>query len=658
MKFRPAAIAAIIVLCAGSLILAPTAASASTPTTGGKSSTAGRPYPGDPDKEASIVSSESQRIYDLKAITAAARWRGLITTYPYEVTLGSIPTLVLVARSRPYTVADLEQLIPSGFVKQPGGAYLLSDDIVAETGAVLSLSNPDGMDIRLASSSDSFVSIVAAGGSLVIEGSAKSPVSVESWNSSVGAVDNSTSDGRAYIRVIGGSAKFTYANFNHLGFWSGGTGGVSLTGTEISASDVGKSTTTVQSTPPDTSESTTVHGANVQNLGPESSIGDIASQVTDSGNSYSYVSANISHVKIDADAYGLYVNGSNGVNIANSSVMNSLIDGIVFHRFVTNSTVSSTSSNGNAVDGFAMTRASTGVILTGLTTNDNGRDGTSLNGSPLASGPNAAGVAVATYGNNSLLNSTSTGNVRYGVLIEGGENIRVVGNSMANNAMGIVVSHAAKKVDISSNTIKSSSQHGISIIDQVTAASIEHNQVDDADIAIYVRDSTADVLSNTVSGATTHGVTFIGNSSGSQLDENTLVGSGPTAVDTARSTGVTVGKNPSPLWTVTKPISVILLGVFQPLTILWIVLGLILLISAISGIGKKHRGFRHPYGDQVPLASLTKGVVTAEELGLAPRVVAVALAEPNEPPAWPLRDFAWSPRSGSGRLPVGSHSAK
>lgn len=598
------------------------AASADSP----KTTHAGRPYAGDPVKEAALVSSENQRIYNLKAITDAARWQGIATTNPYIVNLGSTPTLVLVANAQPYTISGLESLIPAKFVGQPDGSYLLSDNIVVEAGAVLSLANPDGLTIRMTSSNKGFVSMVAFGGSLVFQGSAKKNVTIESWDPSVGTVDSNTTDGRAYVRVIGGSAKLNYASFNHLGFWSGGTGGVALTGTQLSASDAAKSSLPAKTQTP-TPVGGKVHGAKVQTLQPTGTIGDVAAAIGASTGQYSYVTASVSHSHFDSNAYGLYVNGSQGVNITDSSVANSLVDGIVFHRFVTNSTITNTSSSDNAMDGFAMTRASTGVIIRGLTANNNGRDGVSLNGASLASGPNPAGTAVAVYGNNSLFDSTANNNGRNGITVSGGENIKLLRNTVNSNFMGIVLTRAASRVVATNNTVRNSTQHGISVLAAVTNSTIESNTVDGADIGIYLRDSTATVSKNTISNVHVHGVTFIGATLGSKVFANTVSGSGPTAVDTARGTGVTVGLNFSPLWTTTKPFLVILAGIFQPLTVLWIVLGLIVLISAISGIGRKYSGFRHPYADQVPLSTLTKGVVTPAELGLEERVTEDVTAE-------------------------------
>ncbi|MEB0284855.1 hypothetical protein QN347_20550, partial [Sphingomonas sp. 10B4] len=50
----------------------------------------------------------------------------------------------------------------------------------------------------------------------------------------MGAPDTITSDGRAYIRAIGGHTDLTHAHIANLGFWGGNTGGLAFTGTDPS----------------------------------------------------------------------------------------------------------------------------------------------------------------------------------------------------------------------------------------------------------------------------------------------------------------------------------------------------------------------------------------------------------------------------------------
>lgn len=590
------------------LAFAPLSATAATH----KSATVGIEYPGDPVKEAAIVAAEDQRIYNVRAVTVAARWQGIPATAPYRLVTGSSTTLVLVARNAPYGIAELQELEPERLVKQPDGSYLLSENIIIEAGATVKLASPDGLVLHLASTSKGFVSIIALGGSLQLVGSSKAPVKIDSWDSSVGKVDTVTADGRAYVRIIGGSASLAYAAFDHLGFWSGSTGGLALTGTST--------------TDPSVVALGSAKGSAILPTAPTTpTAGTDPTATTDAEGapqgSYSYVSARLNHVTLSNNAYGVFVNGAQGVSISNSTARDNLVDGIVLHRYVTNSTIATTTTTHNGMDGFAMTRASTGIVITQLVANRNGHDGISLNGGPLASGPNATGTPTGSYGNNSLNNSTANGNARYGVTVVGGDNVKIVNNTTNRNLMGIVVTKLATDVTVKGNTVNGNTKHGIALFEGVGKSTVAENSINGADIGVYLRDSSANIVRNSISDATNHGVTLVGATSATIITDNKISGRGTSAIDTVRGTGFEVHGNDLSQWTNTKPFWVTVRSIFQPLTVLWIVLGLTVLLTAAIGSRRKNRGMiRHPYASHVPLTALSLGVVRPEDLGLEPIV--------------------------------------
>lgn len=594
-----------------SVVGAPTAAVAAT-TSAATAPVTGRPYGGDPDKEARLVTAENDRIYNVRALASAARWSGLAVSQPYRLATGSSYTLVLVARGAAYTVDDLARLAPSTFVKQPDGSWLLSENIVVENGATLRLASPDGLRIHLASNHEGFVSIVTQAGSLQVVGSAKAPVTIDAWDPQAGRVDRQTSDGRAYVRVQGGTATLQYAAFSHLGFWSGTTGGVSLTGTNLSTLDQasgdqqGKTERTTKD----------VFGNAILPTGELPKSGS----ATASAGGYSYVSALVQHVAFDGNAYGLFLTSADGVTMSDATVEHSLIDGLVLHRYVTNSTFTSVRSTDNAVDGVKMTRASTGIVLSQVTASDNGRNGITLNGSGLAAGPNAAGMPTTTYGNNALSDSNSSGNGRYGIEVIGGKNVRISGSTVARNEMGIVVRHDADDVVVRNNVVKDSTQNGIAVLDGPSRTEVSENSVDGADIGVYVRDSaSSSVTNNAIDDARVHGVTMVGAVDGTAVENNTVDGRGPSAIDLARSDGAAQHGNTTVEWQSTKPFLVTLRAVFQPLTVLWLLLLTVVLVAAIGGTRRRRRAQRElPYAKQAPLSSYTRGAVDPASLGLPP----------------------------------------
>lgn len=623
-----------LALAGAAALTVPTAADAATPGSSraadGSTVVTGDAYPGSPNKEAKLVAAENERIYNVRALASAARWSGLVTTKPYRLATGSSYTLVLVARGSAYTVDDLKRLAPSTFVKQPDGSYLLSENIVVENGATLRLTSPDGLHIHLQSDDRGFVSIVTQAGALQIAGSAKAPVVIDSWDPQAGKVDTDTTDGRSYVRVQGGTATLSYAAFRDLGFWSGTTGGVSLTGTDLSTLDAASGTQAAKTlrTTKDVFGSTLLPTGAVDGTTPGEST---------AAGAYSFVSAKIQHTEFDGNAYGLFLTSADGIVMSDSTIEHSLIDGLVLHRYVTNSTLSSVDSHDNGVDGIKMTRASTGIVLSQVTANRNGRNGITLNGGALADGPNAVGMPTGDYGNNSLTDSTASDNGRYGVEVLGGENVKVSGSTMDGNRMGIVVGQEAVKTTIRNNVVKGSTQNGIAVLDGVRSSEVSDNTIAGADIGIYSRGSDADVDGNEISGARTHGVTVVGPSKGTTVTGNSVAGKGPSAIDLARADQAVQRGNTTTGWQSTKPLLVTLRGIFQPLTVLWLILLLVVLAAAIGGVIRGRRGEQreHPYAKQAPLSSFTAGVVDPTTLGLPASPISAPTAAQTTAPEQP-----------------------
>lgn len=611
-RIRAAALAA--VLGTGLAFTAPFAAIAETPASDpGDGSVAGAGYPGSPKEESRIVASEDARISSARAIANATQWTGVTGYQPFRIAQGAGYTLVLPARANPYTFDDLLRFLPRTLVRQEDGSYLLSDDIVVDQGATLSIRSRDGLVLKLASSSADFASIVTVGGSLEIVGDPDHHVTVESWDATRGALDADTSDGRAYVRVMGGRAAFSAVDFSTLGFWSGLTGGVSLSGIDTASvfdpGAVGTSET----------GNTTVYGSELLPVGGDAPQDDLTATGGGANADFGYVSALVSDTSFHGNAFGLFVTGADGVEIRDSEATDNLVDGIVFHRYVSNSTIRNTLASGNGQDGIALRRASTGIVMDRLTVQGNGGNGVTINGTSLADGPSATGMSTGVYGNNELTSSTIRGNGRYGVEVIGGVNTRLVGNAVSGSEMGIVASRGAEQVTIDGNTLDDIARQGIALRDGVVEAEISRNEIAGGEHGIYARDSAATVARNTIDDVTRHGITFVGDATGAVIEQNTITGRGLSAVDTARATGATVGENDVEAWVLTKPWDVVLRGIFQPLTVMWIALGLVVLVTAVTGLGRHRGGPRNPYANLAPLASFTRGEVAREEIDVPAR---------------------------------------
>ncbi|WP_405526546.1 right-handed parallel beta-helix repeat-containing protein [Streptomyces canus] len=555
----------------------------------------------DAENETALVAAEDHRLDQVRAVAAVAPLKGGEWKAPYRLDTGSGYTLVLTQRSNAYTVSDLLELAPQTFVRQQDGAYLLTENIYLNAGAKLKLSNPGGLTLRMASSNKGFVSIVSFGGRLTLEGTPQAPLRITSWDDKKNKPDTDVRDGRAYIRAIGGQYSMTYAKVNDLGFWSGRTGGLSLTGTDR----------------PDTGsieDSTVSPGAKGANGGVVAHpSGSLATPDTRfSVPSLSYVSAEIGHSNITGNAYGLFLSGANGVSISDSMVQGSLEHGVVLHRFVTNAVVERTVSKNNGGDGFVLARATEQVRVSGSTAEGNGGNGFTLSGRPLASGPSASGESISSYGSNSVSDSTATDNGHYGIEIFGGMDVGVQNNRVEGGDMGIVARKDATKVAITGNRLSGQSRQGISVRDGVTAATITGNIVESTETGIYVRDSVGEIRGNTVQDGTNHGITLVGGVAESVITYNVISGVGPSAVDTTRAHGdITVRQNQTFAWHDTSSFWIKFRHYASPMTLLWAFMLLLILFSAALGRRQNRKGRRrggrrpgtHPYEDKRPLTN-------------------------------------------------------
>lgn len=630
---RAARLAAVLSL-AGALLLAVPAAAGAAPTDGAKPGNDQRITQADSENEAALVAAEDHRLDQVRAVVAVAALKGKRWTQPYRLDTGSGYTLVLTQRSTPYGVADLIRLAPQTFVRRHDGSYLLTENIYVDTGAKLDLSSPGGLHLLLASDNRGFVSIVSFGGRLTLRGTPQAPMRIGSFDTRTDKPDTDVRDGRAYVRAVGGQFTMTYARVDDLGFWSGRTGGVSLTGTDrpdtsnIEGPDptAGKSHGTDGSSGADGS---TDDSGQLRNGGVAA---EPAGPLTTPDSRFavptlSYVSAEITDSVISGNLYGLFVSGSTGVTISRTLVRDSLESGVVMHRGVVNAVIDRTVSQDNGGDGFVLSRATEEVRVTGSKALSNAGNGFTLSGRPLADGPSASGEPTSSYGSNSVSDGVAKGNGRYGVEIFGGSDVGVQNNEVDGGDMGIVARADATKVSITGNHLSGQKRQGISVRDGVSAATVTGNIVEGADTGVYVRDSQVEVRGNTVQDVTNHGISLVGDVAKSTVSYNVVAGVGPSAVDTGRAHGrLTVKKNQTFAWHDTSAFWVKFRHYATPMTLLWLFLLLLILISALLGARRSSRwGHRvigtHPYADKVPLPSAVTEVTLVH--ARSPRVPAM-----------------------------------
>ncbi|MPY95143.1 MAG: right-handed parallel beta-helix repeat-containing protein, partial [Acidimicrobiia bacterium] len=473
------------------------------------------------------------------------------------------------------------------------GSYLLSEHIVVTPRATLNLSAPGGLTLRLASGPEGFSTIVSLGGELQVLGEEGAPVDITSWDTIEGAHDELTTDGRAYIRAIGGQFEASHANLTQLGFWAGRTGGLALTGTDR------PNTGAIElAGPGDEGPLSLLDDVTWQPAGPlQSAQADTDLEYTVPA--VNYVSSRISNVTVDHNAFGLFVSGANGVQVSDSTFADNQLGGVVFHRYVTNGVISRTTSTRNVGDGFSLDRATTGITISESTASENSGTGFSLDGRPLAEGPSAVGASLRSCGNNSVNSSTAIDNGRYGIELLGGVNLGASNNLVEGHDMGIMVNGPARRVAVTGNTVRDSARHGVALVNGVTDSTVTGNVVEGSATGVYLRDSTGQVKGNTVQEAGSHGVSLVGRVGGSDVSFNVLAGSGASALDTIRSTGeVSTSTNNVDGWHDTTPWYFLLKKLLKPMNALWTALAVLIILSAVRS--RRDNGvIEHPYAHQM-----------------------------------------------------------
>ncbi len=514
--------------------------------------------------QAALVAAEDTRLLSqLRDIP----WNGLA----YLDRAHGAPTVILTARRTPYT---LNSLLSLGAAQRIDATTVeLINSVLVAPGAQLILDAPD-TTLRMTSTPTGFTSLVGWKGSLALTGAPGHPLTLTSWDSATSRPDQQVTDGRAYIRVAGSDLQTHFVALSHLGFWSGRTGGLAVTGSD-SGAGTGSITETI----------------------------------------------------VHANHYGLFSSDTKGLTIADSTFDDASADGILLHQGSTGATIRTSTVRGNAGSGIAADRGASAVSLHYVTAEHNGGDGIRLDGRPLADRPGAAGASLDGYHSFRVQDSAARFNAGNGVLVWDADDTVVTGTGLANNAEGIVVRGPANRTQISANNVTSSAGAAIAVRDGPTDVTVDHNTIAGADTGIQVRAASADVHDNTVIAARIHGVSFQGAAQGSAARGNTLAGSGPSGLDLARldiGAAVSVSNNSDNQWQVTMSMRDRLRRLFlgHPLLAVWVLVLVLPIVASRLGGRHRHRHRRqswpaHPYPDH-PALLYSAAPISAAPISAAP----------------------------------------
>ncbi|MEU8382144.1 right-handed parallel beta-helix repeat-containing protein [Streptosporangium sp. NPDC048865] len=567
---------------------------------------------GDAEAQATLVDVEDQRIIQTRAaLTAMLQAGGVLAAQrkqPQVFVSAHGRTLVLPARNTeaPYTLKDLAGVEKGRYLKRmKDGSYLLGVHVFVADGARLQLRGP--LTLRMGSLPGSFSSIIAFGGDIEIKGTAKRPVRITSWDVRTKKPDLTTTDGRAYIRAVGGQFEMTHARVSHLGFWSGRTGGIALTGTERPANVYRHRTKDQRHQDKRERLANTRRGER-----GGSNFGDVETIPIGPGTAShvladELVSGSIKNSVITGDAFGIFVSGSNQTQIIDNKIVNSLVHGVFMHRFAKNATIEATEVIGSGGDGFVLSRATEKVKVIDCLAERNRRNGFTLNGRALANGPSASGESLAVYGDSSVSDSTARDNGRYGVEVLGGSRLAVQTSEVVGGDMGIVVREGASGVQISGNRLTGQRRQAIALRDGAIGAHVAGNTITGTVTGIYMRNSSGMIVGNkitTLSNPKAHGITVVGDATGSEITRNTVIGSGTSAISVARAAD-TVNKhnNDEEQWNDTSSFWVKAERYVKPMNVIWAAVILLVIVSAIRSRGvsdrRQRRGeIRNPYERQ------------------------------------------------------------
>lgn len=458
-----------------------------------------------------------------------------------------VPTLILTARRTPYTLTSL--LLEGAAQRIDATTFALTNSVLVGPGARLTLDAP-GTTLRMTSTPTGFTSLVGWNGSIELTGAPGRPLTLTGWDPATSRPDQQVTDGRAYLRVAGSDLQTDFAALSHLGFWSGRTGGLAVTGSESAAS-----------------------------------------------------TGSITNTAVRANHYGLFSSDSDGLTITNSAFDDATADGILLHKGSAGTTIRTSAARGNAGSGIVTDRGASAVTLRQVTAEGNGHDGIRFDGRPLADQPGPSGASLDGQRGFHVQDSTARFNRGNGVLVWDADDTVVAGMLVVTNAEGIVVRGAVNRARISANTVTSSAGTAIAVRDGATGVTVDHNTVASADTGVQVRAASAHVHDNTVIGARIHGMSFQGAAQGSAAHGNTLAGSGPSGVDLARlDTGVavSVSNNSVDQWQVTMSMSDRLRRLFldRPLLAVWTLLLVAPIVaSLLSRRHRRHRRLAQPYPD-------------------------------------------------------------
>lgn len=387
--------------------------------------------PAAPKTPAELVAAEDQRLTAVAAL--AADDPALVDQWN---------TVVLAPKNGQrwgYTVADLEAL----------GALRVEDDrtltlvrnVVVRRGAELDFYG--GGTVRMLSSAAGTTSIVVWGGTLGVFGGEDDPLAFTSWDEAAAAPDRDENDGRAYVRARDGSLVIGHAEFRDLGYWSGRTGGLAVTGT-----------------------------------------GD------------DRASAGIVSTKITGLHYGVFFSDTTQAGLQDTTIEDSTLTGVEVTNGASDTTIERTTITGSGGDGVSVSRQSTGTKVTDSTVDGSAGWGIRIDGSALAGGPTSGGYGLSPAKGFTLTGSHVRDSGEGGVRVISTDDTEIRGTEVDEARSAVLVEGPSKGLTVVDADLSSSDLRGLDVSGRITDATVSDSRIAGRRIALELTGAAVIVRDN------------------------------------------------------------------------------------------------------------------------------------------------------------------
>ncbi|MFF8188931.1 right-handed parallel beta-helix repeat-containing protein [Microbacterium sp. NPDC016588] len=387
--------------------------------------------PAAPKTPAELVAAEDERL------TAVA---GLAPGDPALVDQWN--TVVLAPQNGQATLYHLADLVALGAVRaEDERTFTLLRNVVIRRGVELDLLG--GGTLRMASSRSGTTSLVTWGGFLGIVGAEDDPFVITSWDETAAAPDLDETDGRAYIRARDGVLATKDAEIRDLGYWSGRTGGLAVTGT-----------------------------------------GD------------DRASAGIVSTKITGLHYGVFFSDTTQAGMQDSTIEDSTLTGVEVTNGASDTTIERTTITGSGGDGVSVSRQSTGTKITDSTLDGSAGWGIRIDGSALATGPTSGGYGLSPADGFTLAGSHVSDSGEGGVRVISTDATEIRGTEVSEVRTAVLVEGPSTGLTVADADLSSSDLRGLDVSGRITDATVSDSRLAGRRIALELTGAAVIVRDN------------------------------------------------------------------------------------------------------------------------------------------------------------------